>query len=126
RQLDERVVRGHAPIVVEADDGAVMIREILRGVLLEIAFGRNLAIAESEEQVAVLVEDNLSAVVAAPLRYGLEQLLDARQPIVLEASADERGRGILAAKRLRITQVEPLVVREVRVRRHLQQPALAL
>ena len=44
----------------------------------EVAFRRHLAIAERQEQEAVLVERDLAAEVVAALRDGLEELLDVR------------------------------------------------
>ena len=84
----ERIVRRHAAVVVQPDDLAVMVGQILRRVRLEIAFGRHLPIAERQEQEPVPVERDLAAEVTAALRHGLEQLLDVGQPIVLEAAAD--------------------------------------
>ena len=123
---DERIVGRHAAIVVQPDDLAVMVREILRRVRLEVPLGRNLPIAERQEQVAVLVERDLAAEVSAALRHRLEQLLDAGEPIVLEPAAHERGRRLLpVGARLRVGQVEQPVRGEVRMRHHLEKTTLA-
>ena len=80
-----------------------MVGEILRGMRLELAFGRHLPITEGEEQEPVLVEGNLAAEVSAAGGYRLKELLNVGDPIVLEPPADERGRGrhrILRSRRL--------------------------
>ena len=132
--LHERIVGGHPAIVMQADHLAVVIGEVLRRMLLEIAFGRHLAIAEREEHIAVLVERDLAAKVAAAFRHRLEQLLDVGQPIVLEARADQRRRrrnGVFRARGRRITNllrvgdVEQPVGGEVWMHRHFQQATLA-
>ena len=73
---------------MQADDLAVVVRQILRRMRLEVAFGRHLPIAERQEQEPVPVERDLAAEMVAALRDGLEELLDVGQPIVLEAAAD--------------------------------------
>ena len=112
-----------------------MVGEVLRRMLLEIALGRHLAIAERQEHVALVVERDLAAEVAAALRHRLEQLLDVGQPIVFEARANQRGgrrRWFLRAGRRRITDllrvgdVQQPIGGEVRMRRHFEQAALAL
>ena len=65
--VDERIVRRHPAIVVQPDDLAVMIRQVLRRVRLEVALGRHLPIAQRHEKIAGLVERHLPAEVAAPL-----------------------------------------------------------
>ena len=71
----ERIVRRHAAVVVQADDLAVMVGEVLRRMRFEVAFRRHLPIAERQEQEAVLVERDLAAVVVPALRDGVEDLL---------------------------------------------------
>ena len=63
---DERVVRGHAAIVVQSNQLAVVIGQVLRRVRLEVALGWNLPVAERQPEIAVPVERNLAAVVVAP------------------------------------------------------------
>jgi hypothetical protein len=46
---------------VKPDDLAVMVRQILRRVRVKLAFGRNLPIAEGQEEVAIAIKRNLSA-----------------------------------------------------------------
>src|SRR5688572_28762097 len=53
---DERVVRRHAAVVVEAQDLALVVRQVLRRVGFEVALGRRLAIAGRQEEEALLVE----------------------------------------------------------------------
>ena len=112
-----------------------MVAEILRRVLDEIALGRDLAIAKRQEHMALAVERDLAAEVAAALRHRLEQLLDVRQPIVFEARANQRGgrrRAFLRAGRrrvadlLRVGDVKQAIRGELRVRRHFEQAALPL
>src|SRR5690606_38206796 len=102
RLADKRVVRRHLPIVMKADDGAVMVAEILCGMRLQVAFRRHLTVAQREEQEPVLVERDLAAVMATPAGHRLEKLLDVGQPVVLEAATNQRRGGLLSAfERLR-------------------------
>src|SRR5688500_15157168 len=65
---DERIVGRHPPIVVQTDCLAVVRREVLRGMCLEVSTGFDLSVAERDEQVAVLVERQPGAVMSAPTR----------------------------------------------------------
>src|SRR5687767_8773262 len=47
--IHERVVRGYASVVMQADDLALVIGEILRGMRLQLSFRRHLAIAGGDE-----------------------------------------------------------------------------
>ena len=75
-----------------------MVGEILRGMRFEIAFGWNLSIPKREKEVATLVEGQLAAKVSSSLRDRFEQLLDIREPVILESPADERCGGLLAIR----------------------------
>ena len=102
-----------------------MIRQILRRVRVKLAFGWNLPIAEGQEQVAIAVKRNLSAEMVASLSDPLEQLLHARQPIVLEAAADQRGSCLrISCARLRVAQIEKAIGGEVGVGHDFEQSAL--
>ena len=90
---------GHAAIVMQADDLAVVVGEVLRRVRLEIAFRRHLAIAERQEQEAVAVERDLAAEMSAALRDRFEELLHVGEPIVLEAPANQRRRRLRCRRR---------------------------
>src|SRR5688572_15196848 len=121
----KRIVRRHSSIVVEADDLAVMIRQILRRVRVKLAFGGNLPIAEGQKQVAVAVKRNLSAEVVASLGDRLEQLLHAGQPVVLKAAAYQRGpRLSVGGTWLRVAQVDEAIGGEVRMGHDFEQSAL--
>ena len=101
--VDERIVGRYAAVVVQPDGLAMVIRQILRRVRLEVSLGWNLPISERQKEEAVLVERDLAAEVPAALGDRLEQLLHTRQPIVLEAAADEGGGRLLAVSaRLRV------------------------
>ncbi len=65
--VDERIVSRHAPVVVQPDDLAVVIRQILRRMRLELAFRSDLPVAERQEQVPVAVEGDLAAEMVAAL-----------------------------------------------------------
>jgi hypothetical protein len=126
RTAHERIVGWHAAIVVKPHDLAMMVRQVLRRVRFEVALGRHLPVAEREEQIAVLVERDLPAVVTSPFRNGVEQLLHVHQAIVLEAGANQCRPGVgLGGARLRIGEVDQPVRGKVRMRHHLEQSALA-
>ena len=121
----ERVVGRHTPVVMQPDHLAVMIRQILRGMRLELAFRRYLAVAERQEQVAVAVESDLAAEMVAPFRHRFEELLDARQRGAVEAAAYQCRRRLgVSCARLRKTQINQTVRREVGMRHDFEQSAL--
>lgn len=130
--LHKRIVRGHAAVVMQANQFAVVVAQVLRGMRFELALGRHLAIAKRQVQKALVVEGDLATEVAKALRFRLEQLLDVGEPIVLEAATDQRRRrrhDVLRRGRLahllRIGEIQQLVGREVGVHRDLEQTALA-
>src|SRR5688500_19378229 len=102
-----------------------MIREVLRRMRLELAFRRYLAIAERQEQVAVAVEGDLAAEMVAAFGHRFEELFDTGQRGAVEAAAYQR-RGCLGVRcaRLRETQIDQTVRREVGMRHDFEQSAL--
>src|SRR5690606_3845546 len=95
--VHERVVRGDAAVLVQADDGALVVREVLRRVLLgRLPGGRRAAVADAEEDVAAAVEGEARAEVeaAAAPRLRHEDLLHVHEAIALEQAARDRGRAI--------------------------------
>src|SRR5688572_27920183 len=97
-----------------------MVAVVLWRMLLEMALRRHLAIAQRQEHVALAVEGDLAAEVAAAAGYRLEQLLGVTQPIVLETGSDEcggRGRWLLGigllSGLLRIADVQQPVGGEI-------------
>jgi hypothetical protein len=126
RSADHRVVRGHAAVVVEPDDRAVMVREVLCRMSLEVARRGRLPIPDRDEQVSVVIECEPRSVVAAAAAVGLEQLLDIAQAVVLEPAAHDYGRRRAAAERLREAHVEQPVRREVGVGNHVEEAGLTV
>ena len=121
----ERVIRRHLAIGVQADDLAVVIAEVLGRVRLELAFGRDLAIAKREVQITVPIERDLAAEMIAALRPRLEQLLQSGERRAIEAAAHERGRRLrVGCARLREGEIDEPVRREIGMRHHFEQAAL--
>ena len=122
---DERIVGGNAPIVMQPDHDAVMVRQVLRRVRIQITRRGGLPVSGGDEDVTV-VEDDAGAVVAIAHGLRREQLLYVREPIVLERAADESRPRSPGAVRvlLGVCDVEQVVVLEVRVRLYGEQPAL--
>ena len=120
---DERVVVGHAAVVVEADGDAVMVRRVLRGVGRQVAPRAGHPIAHRGEEVSVRVPGQPPPVVTAASGLRLEDVHDLGEPVVLEPAPDHRRRRALF-RRPRVAQVQQAVGREVGVRKHLEQSAL--
>src|SRR5262245_54112429 len=95
---DKRIVRRHPPIVVQANDLALVVREHLRGVTLLVLLRRCLAIAHGEKEVTLPIERDAPAVVTVCLAPCLrfEDLFDVDQAIALESRSQEGRRGLLA------------------------------
>ncbi len=124
---DERVVGGNAAVLVDPVDRPVVVAAILRRMELEVTARRSLTVPDAEEDVALAVEDDARAVVAASPRVRHEDVLKAHQPVVLEAAPADRGRrAVTFGVRLGVAEVDQPVRREVRVRDHVEEPALAL
>jgi hypothetical protein len=125
RLADERIVLGNASVIVQADDDAVMIRQVLRRMRFEVAGGRHLPVAHGYEHVAVRVEDDARPVVATTAGLGDEDLLDVEKGAVLETAARHRGCRIVT-HRLGVAQVHETVGGEVGMQGDVEQAALAL
>ena len=72
---------------LEPEDLAVMVGEVLRRMRFEVAFRRHLTIAKRQEEKAVPVECDLSAVMTAALRNVDAIFARATPPAVLQETA---------------------------------------
>ena len=66
----------------------------------------------------------MAAVVVA--RQGDVDLLHVLQAVADQPAARDRGGGVIVVVRARVGEVDQAVLREVRVQRHVEQPALAV
>ena len=118
RLAGERIVGRRRAVVVQAQHLAAVQHRVLRAVLL-------LALADGEIQLAVAAEHHAAAEIrrrVAPV-LGDEDLLDVLQRLAVEPRARERRRREVALAAFRIRQIQDSVLREARMRQHLEQPA---
>ena len=120
---DERIVVRRPAVVVETHGHPVMVRQVLGGVRRQITRRARHPLAHRDEEVTVAVPGEPPAVVAAARRPRHEDVLDAGEPIGLEPSSDDHGRRALC-QRTRVAHVQQAIGGEVRMREHLEQPAL--
>lgn len=125
--MDEGVVAGHAPVVVKPHDHAVVIGQVLGRVGRKVAPGRNLAVADRKEEVAVLVEGQPAAVVAVAPGHGLEDLVHKGEAIVFEGAPDHgrRAHSPQTLHGLGVADVDQPVRCEIGVGDNVHQSALA-
>jgi hypothetical protein len=118
--LRERVVGGHAPVVVQAQDLAGVVVEALRAVLLA-------AVAERHEEVTLAVEYQFRAEMAPAARFRLhsEDRLHLDEAIPREPRARNFGADARAVA-CRVREIDPAVLGESRVERDVEQSALAV
>ena len=112
---DKRVVGRDATVVVQPNDDPVVVRAVLGGVRLEVAPRGCLAVAGRDEDVAAGECDPGTVVPVSTAGDRFEELFDICQGIVFELAPDQRGRGLIVGLGLRKSDVQPVVVREVRV-----------
>src|SRR5690606_24221569 len=121
--VGEGVARRRAAVVAQAQDLAHVRGHVLRGVEL-------LPLARAEPQVALAIEQDAVAVVAAAADLGHLapdhlQALEARGVAVLhQPGARERGAARVAPAGLGIAQVDQAVAGEIRVWLHVAHAAL--
>ena len=125
----ERVVFRDPAVVAEPDRAPVVVRQILGRVRIQVACRRPLPVAQGHEQVAVVVEDQASAphrasVGPVPERVRVKQLLDIREPVVLEAAAGDRDRAQRVRPRLHVAEIEKPVRLELRMEDRVAQSGL--
>ena len=88
---DERIVIGHAAIIMQAHYDAMVIAEILCRVRVEITGGGHLAVSGGEKQITVIVEHHFAAIVAPADCLSRKDFHHIRQPVVLQTSANYRS-----------------------------------
>ncbi len=118
--LHERVVGRYATIVVQTDDHAVMIRELLCGMRGQVACGRYLAVAHADEQIALLVKGQAGTVVPAAAGLRHENIFHVAQCAIAIAAANDRRGGFFILQRLRVGQIEQTIAGKVRVQHNIQ------
>jgi hypothetical protein len=125
---DIRIVGRHATVVMETIDGAVVVRDILCGVGLQVSPGSHLTFSHRHEEVPIGIEREPPTVVARTTPgLGYKDVFDIREPVILEAPPrDRRGRPCAIAYRLGITQVDQSIRLEVRMKDYVEESTLAL
>ena len=93
----EGIVGGHTAVVIETIDGAVVVRDILRGVGLQVSAGRDLTFTHRDEDVPVGIEREPRSEVTSPTPgLGNEDVFKVHEPVVHKTPPPQRG-GRLAA-----------------------------
>jgi len=126
---NKRVVRRHPAIVVQSHGCAVVLRQILRRMRGEIASRGPLPIAQRDEQIAGLVEGEATtphraAIGPIPRLAGVEDLLRAREPVVLEAASRHGEVAEAVGAGLDIADVEQPVGGKGRMQHHVADTRL--
>ena len=89
------IVGGHASVVMEANDCAVVVRDILCGVGLQVSGGGRLRFSDRHEQVPLLIELEPSSVVARTTPgFRHEDVFDICESVILETPPGDRRRGV--------------------------------
>jgi hypothetical protein len=110
---------------MEAIDGAVVVRDILCGMGLQVSGGGHLTFSNRHEKVPVLIERDSPSIVATTLGLRHEDVFDARESVILETPpSDRRGRCGAVADRLGIAQIDQAIRLEVRMKDHVEKPTL--
>ena len=91
--VNKGVVRRNTPVIVDADDRAVVVGKVLRRMSLQVSTRWYLAIADGDKQVTVPVECQTTTVVSPSPRVCLKDLFDLDEVVIFEpTSYDGRRR----------------------------------